>query len=91
MSHEVLVNGMLREMVIEVGAASGITGTVNVDFDDNRGVEFDTNGTLGEGSETIVTPNSGVGKPVSNLTIRVDPSDDPTSGDWVIVVTCRGD
>lgn len=87
MSHDVLVNGTLRDVVIEVGVAAGITGTVNVDLDDNRGVEFKANATLAEGSETIVAPN----KVVNNFTIRVDPSDDPTSGDWVIVVTCKGD
>ncbi len=91
MSQLVPINGTLREMVIEVGAAAGITGTVNVDFDDSQGVEFDTNATLGEATETIVTMNSGNGKVVNSFTIRVDPSDDPTSGDWDIVVTCRGD
>ena len=90
LSHTLPVNGMLREMVIEVGAAVGITGTVNVDFDDSNGVEFDTNATLGELSETTVTMNSGNGKPVNNFTIRVNPSDDPTSGTWTITVTCRG-
>ena len=92
-SHTLPVNGMLREMVIEVGAAGGITGTVNVDFDDSNGVEFDTNATLAEGSETIVTPNSGNGKAINGLIIRLDASDDPTTGqdDWEIVVTCRGD
>lgn len=91
LSHTVKVNGTLREMVIEVGAAGGITGTVNVDFDDNRGVEFDTNASLAELSETIVTPSGG--KVVDDFIIRVDPSDDPTTGsaDWTIVVTCRGD
>jgi len=88
--HTVYVNGILREMVIEVGTAGGITGTVNVDFDDNRGVEFDTNASLAEGSETIVTPSGG--KFVNDFIIRLDPSDDPTAGndDWEIVVTCRG-
>lgn len=90
LSHTVIVNGTLKQMVIEVGAAAGITGTVNVDFDDNNGVEFDANATLGEASETIVTPNSGNGVPVDNFIIRADPSDDPTSGIWEITVTCRG-
>jgi len=89
LSHTVPVNGTLREMVIEVGAAAGITGTVDVDFDDNRGVEFDTNATLAEGSETIVTPSGG--KVVDGFIIRVDASAAPTSGNWDIVVTCRGD
>ena len=92
-SEEIIVNGILKEMIIEVGAASGITGTVNVDFDDNRGVEFDTNATLGEGSETIVSMATGTGKPVVNFTIRLDASDDPVTNadDWQIFVTCRGD
>ena len=92
-SHTVLVNGNLREMVIRVGAAGSITGTVNVDFDDIDGVEFDTNATLGELSETIVTLSTSNGKPVNNFIIRLDPSDDPTAGqaDWEIIVTCRGD
>lgn len=91
-SHTLPVNGMLREMVIEVGAAGGITGTVNVDFDDSNGVEFDSNATLAELSETIVTMNSGAGKAINGLIIRLDASDDPTSGqdDWEILVTCRG-
>jgi hypothetical protein len=80
-------NGMLRESVIEVGAAAGITGTVDVDFDDSNGVEFDTNATLAEGSETIVTYTD---KAVNGFIIRVDPSAAPTSGDWIITVTCRG-
>ena len=87
MSYTMPINGMLRESVIEVGAAAGITGTVNVDFDDSNGVEFDTNATLAEGSETIVTYTD---KAINGLIIRVDPSDDPTSGDWEITVTCRG-
>ena len=93
LSHTVIVNGILREAVIEVGAAGGITGTVSVDFDDANGVEFDTNATLSELSETIVTFNSGNGKYIVNFIIRLDPSDDPTTGqdDWEIVVTCRGD
>jgi len=92
-SHTVYVNGNLREMIIEVGAAGGISGTANVDFDDNRGIEFDTNATLAEGSETVVYMNLGVGKVVDDFIIRLTPSDDPTTGsdDWTIVVTCRGD
>ena len=85
-SHTVLVNGILREAVIEVGSAAGISGTVDVDFDDNRGVEFDNNATLAEASETILTFT----KPVSDFIIRLDPSAAPTSGDWLIVVTTRG-
>ncbi len=93
LSQNIDINGSLKEMTIEVGAATGITGTVNVDLDDNRGIEFDTNATLGEGSETSVSFNTGVGKVVDGFAIRLDPSDDPTSGqdDWEIVVTCRGD
>lgn len=89
LSHTVIVNGTLRNMTISVGAAAGITGTVNVDFDDSDGIEFDINATLGEGSETIVTPSGG--KVVTDFIIRLDPSDDPTSGDWTTVVVCRGD
>lgn len=91
-SHDVEVNGLFREAFIAVGAAAGITGTVEVDFDDSDGVEFDTNSALGEGSETAVAMNSGAGIPINGFTIRVDPSDDPTTGndDWEIVVTCRG-
>ncbi len=91
-SQEVNINGLLREMLIEVGTAGGISGTVNVDLDDSRGVEFDTNATLGEGSNTLVVFNLSVGKAVNGITIRLTPSDDPTSGqdDWEIVVTCRG-
>ncbi len=89
LSHTVNANGMLRDATISVGAAAGITGTVNVDFDDSDGIEFDTNATLGEGSETVVTFSGG--KPVTDFIIRLDPSDDPTSGDWTITVVCRGD
>lgn len=87
-TYTVLVNGILQEAVIEVGAAGGITGTVNVDFDDNNGVEFSANASLGEGSETILS----FSKPVNNFIIRADASDDPTTGqaDWLIKITCRG-
>ncbi len=92
-SHTVPINGLLREATIQVGDAGGITGTVNVDFDDADSVPFDTNNTLGEGSKTLTVFNLGVGKPVNNFIIRLDPSDDPTAGndDWEIIVTCRGD
>ncbi len=92
MSHTVSINGLLREAFIAVGSAGGITGNVDVDFDDSNGVEFDTNNTLSEGSETVVAFNNRVGIPITSFTIRVDPSDDPTAGndDWEIVVTCRG-
>ena len=93
LSHTVVVNGMLRNMTIEVGAANGITGTINLDVDDINSVALDTNNTLAEGSGTLVSFNSGVGIPVNNFILRCDPSDDPTAGsdDWEIVVTCRGD
>lgn len=86
------VNGLLTEMIIEVGTAAVITGTVSVDFDTTRDVEFDTNDGLGEGSETLVELNSGAGKPLNGFKIRVDPSDDPTGAGevWEIVVTCIG-
>ncbi len=92
-SQAIAINGSLKEMTIEVGAAGGITGTVNVDLDDNRDIEFDTNAALGELTDTIVSFNTGVGKVVDGFTIRLTPSDDPTTGndDWEIVVTCRGD
>lgn len=80
------VNGILLEAVIEVGAAAGISGTVDVDFDDNRDVEFSANATLAEGSTTKLAFN----KPVNTFNIRADTSDDPTSGTWDIVVTVRG-
>ena len=92
MSHEVVINGLLREAFIAVGAAGGISGTVNVDFDDSNDVEFDTNASLAELSETVVAFNTRVGIPVTSFTIRVDPTDDPAAGqdDWEIAVTCRG-
>ncbi|GAH23881.1 unnamed protein product, partial [marine sediment metagenome] len=52
-------------------------------------ISLDTsaNTTLAENSDTFLSFN----KPVNNFKIRVDPLDDPDSGDdWVIVVTCRG-
>ncbi len=85
-SETIAVNGILKEVVIEVGAAAGISGTVDVDLDDSDGVEFSTNATLAEGSETILSFD----KPVTDFIIRADASDDPTSGDWTITVTTRG-
>ncbi len=92
MSHTVSINGLLREAFIAVGAAETGALTVNVDFDDSNGVEFDTNAGLTELSDTVVAFNNRIGIPITSFTIRVDPSDDPTSGqnDWEIVVTCRG-
>ncbi len=80
------VNGILQEATIEVGAAAGITGTIDVDFDDNRDVEFSANAALAESSTTFLSFT----KPVDTFNIRADSSDDPTSGVWDIVVTCRG-
>lgn len=81
------VNGILQEAVIEVGTTAQGSETVNVDFDDDRDVEFSTNSTLAESSETKLA----FSKPVDTFKIRVDPVDDPDSGDdWVIVVTVRG-
>lgn len=80
------VNGIFQEAVIEVGAAAGITGTVNVDLDDNRDNEFSGNAALAEGSLTTLA----FSKPVDTFKVRADPSDDPTSGTWDIIVTCRG-
>lgn len=87
LSFTVPTNGILRESVIQVGAAAGVTGTVNVDFEDSNGVPFDTNSALVEGSSTIVTYTD---KAVNGFVVRVDPSAAPTSGVWEITVTCRG-
>lgn len=88
LSYTAKVNGLLLEAVIEVGAVADISGTANVDFDDNRGVEFAANASLAEGSETILS----FFKPINDMIIRVDPSDDPDTGkdDWEIVITLRG-
>lgn len=88
LTYSVQINGILQEAVIEVGTTSQGSETVNVDFDDDEGVEFSANASLAESSETILA----FSKPVAGtFDIRVDPGDDPDSGDdWEIVVTCRG-
>ena len=83
---EVEINGMLEDIVIVVGAAAGITGTVDVDFDDSNDFEFDANAGLAESSTTVVA----VSQPVNNVKIRCNPSDDPTSGTWTVTVYMRG-
>ncbi len=88
LTHSVKINGILQEAVIEVGTTTQGSETVNVDFDDDEGVEFSANASLAESSETILA----FSKPIAGtFDIRVDPGDDPDSGsDWEIVVTCRG-
>lgn len=87
-TYSVDINGILQEAVIEVGTTTQGSETVNVDFDDDEGVEFSANASLAESSNTILA----FSKPVAgSFDIRVDPGDDPDSGsDWEIVVTCRG-
>jgi len=87
LTEEVLINGRLMDLVIVVGAAAGITGSVDIDFDDADGNEFDSNAGLAEGSTTI--PSS-IDQPVNNFDIRCNPSDDPTSGSWTITVYAKG-
>lgn len=87
LTEEVEVNGRLTDLVIVVGAAAGITGTVDIDFDDADDNEFDANAGLAEGSTTI--PAS-IDQPVNNFKIRCNPSDDPTSGSWTITVYAKG-
>ncbi len=88
LTQTVNINGLFQEAVIEVGTTTQGSETVNVDFDDDEGVEFSANASLAESSETILA----FSKPVAgSFDIRVDPGDDPDSGDdWLIVVTCRG-
>lgn len=81
------INGTLKRIWIDVGAATGIAGTVNVDFDDADGHEFDTNAGLTEGS---TTKPASIDEPIDGMIIRVDPSDDPTDGSWTITVYLRG-
>ncbi len=81
------INGLLQEVVFEVGTTTQGSETVNIDLDDGKGVEFSANATLAESSETILS----FSKPLKDLIIRCDAVDDPDSGaDWEIVVTCRG-
>ena len=89
LTEEVAIEGILKDLVIVVGAAAGITGTVSVDFDDNHDVEFDSNAGLAEGSETIP---ANIDKPVRNFKIRVDPSAEPIGAGetWVITVYAKG-
>ncbi len=86
-SHTVPVNGLLLNATIEVGTTTQGSETVNVDLDDGSGVEFSANASLTENSETVLS----FFKAVTGVIIRVDPGDDPDSGDdWLIVVTLRG-
>jgi hypothetical protein len=87
LTEEVRINGRLMDLSIVVGAATGIVGTVDIDFDDRQDVEFDANAGLAEGSTTI--PSS-IDILVNNFKIRCNPSDDPTSGSWVVTVLAKG-
>lgn len=87
-TEEIDVEGTLKDLAIVVGAAAGITGTVEVDFDDNNDVEFDSNAGLGEVSTTTPT----IDKVVKGFKIRVDPSAEPIGAGetWTITVYAKG-
>ncbi len=88
LSETVPVNGILQEIAIVVGSAAGISGTVEVDFDDNNSIEFLANTTLAEGSTTTISLN----RPVNNFIIRCDPSAEPIGADetWDITIYTKG-
>ena len=81
------INGILQKIICKVGAATGITGTVNLAIDDNSDNEIFAVTSLAE--STTYTYN--VYEPLSGIIdVGLDPSDDPTSGSWTVTVTLRG-
>ena len=82
-------NGIIKFISVVIGAAGGITGTINIAIDDNADAEIFSDTSLAESS----TNNYHVDLPVSGIIdVGINPSDDPTTGqdDWTIVVTLRG-
>ena len=86
------LNGLLTDIIVESGAAGGISGTFGLAIDDNRDNEIFV-------AASPATPAEGANArfPVDitvrgDLKIQVNPSDDPTVGqaDWEIVVTVKG-
>ena len=81
------MNGILQKIICKVGAAAGITGTLTLAIDDNGDNEIFSVSSLAESSTNVYN----VSEPLTGqIDIGVNPSDDPTSGTWVIVVTLRG-
>ena len=81
------VNGILQKIIVSSGAAAGITGTLTLAIDDNGDNEIFTSAGPAEGA----TSTFDVWEPVTGtIDIGVNPSDDPTSGTWTIIVTLRG-
>lgn len=82
------LNGILQKIVVASGAATGITGTLTIAINDNGGnAIFPATAGPAEGA----TSTFSVWEPLSGvITVVIDPSDDPTSGTWTIVVTLRG-
>jgi len=87
LTEEVEINGRLMDLRIVVGAAAGIEGTVDIDFDDADDNEFDANVGLTESSTTVP---ANIDQPVNNFKIRCNPSDDPGSGSWLITIFAKG-
>ena len=87
LTEEVEINGRLMDLRIVVGVAAGISGTVDIDFDDADDNEFDANAGLTEESTTVP---SNIDQLVNNFKIRCNPSDDPGSGSWLITVYAKG-
>ncbi len=82
------VNGILQKIVIASGAAAGISGTLTLAIKDNGGnTIFPATAGPAEAAESTFS----VWEPITGtMSVIVDPSDDPTSGTWEIVVTLRG-
>ncbi len=71
------INGIIRHISAVVGAAGGITGTINLAIDDNADAEIFSATSLAEST----TNNFQVDLPVSGtIDVGVNPSDDPTTG-----------
>ena len=82
------VNGILQKIIIASGAATGISGTLTLAIKDNGGNTIFP-ATAGPAETEESTFN--VWEPIAGtMSAIVDPSDDPTSGTWEIVVTLRG-
>lgn len=79
--------GLAQMITAESGTAAGIVGTFTLAIDNDDDIEVFSQSGPAEGAASVWDVNI----PLCGTTdIRVNPSDDPTSGSWTITVTLWG-